>query len=94
MSNETFQRPHPQQELQRVLRLKAPVRRKATELSVWCETGKCCVVRVYRVRGGQLLEQVRGALLGSDDEGAIRTGRSAIWIDELDAEDLNVPMSY
>lgn len=27
-------------------------------LTIWCESGSCCVGRVYRVRGGRLLLQL------------------------------------
>ena len=43
-------------EAKRMRRLKPAQRRRLQVLTVWCESGRCCVGRVYRLKLGLLLD--------------------------------------
>jgi hypothetical protein len=56
-------RPSAKSEVQRVRRLSPTIRRKLTVLTVYCETGRCAIAWIYRLRAGTLLD-CPGAELG------------------------------
>ena len=87
-------RPSPIEEVARLSYLKPAIRRRLTALSVWCETGTCCVARVYRLRSGDLLHVLGQAFLGREEDEHLWAGRGGGWLDELEEDELELPIPF
>jgi hypothetical protein len=90
----TGARRSPNSELERVRKLPLATQRRMTVLTVWCESGRCSIARVWRLSEGRLLERRRSTLLGSDDQGGLRVGAQAEWLEELADDERELTFAF